>query len=492
MSHSDDYDNDNYSYYSDYDELNVIVATASRPEDEAAKPKYKFQIYRRSDFGKPPGVEWAVQGLLVRRGISLIYGEPKTGKSLLMQSIACVAAAEYTSEDQRTWCGYPACKMKILYVAAEGFPGLMGRHDCFKQINGVRINDENFRYLRRPINYFINDGDWKQAALDLKAQKFCPDYIITDTLARSVLGGDERSEKDMAKVFTNAEGFCEEMNGAGMGLIGHATKDGTNYRGSPAIYAMVDGLSEVTRKGLAITWTCRDFKDAEPFEPVTVRCESAEVDTEMGPQRVIQVKTAEGAEAARRPVREDRLDEAMELMRAVLVDRLGNSAVSGRWRTEMHEVAGWGDTKFDEMLKEFKNRHPELTGGRWQNDPYSLDGAAGQGVPFMVTQGMKQQLRELGFGEEEIREMTPEEAWGHIMGDTTGAPMAGPADNHPAQPPRTGPLHSGPGAVRGGLECPEVPRSTPHGAERGSSSQGRADGQGSPEDELARLKSQLG
>jgi hypothetical protein len=332
---------------------------------------FRFQLYRRSDFEKPPGVEWATQPLLVRRGISLVYGEPKTGKSLLMQSVACVAAADYADEADRLWCGYQVAKMKILYVAAEGFSGLMGRHDCFEAINGVRINDDNFRYLQRPINYFKDASDWTQAAQDLKDQKFIPDYIFTDTLARSVLGGDERSEKDMAKVFTNAEGFCWELNRAGMCFIGHATKDGRNYRGSPAIFAMVDGLSEVTRNGLAITWTCKDFKDAEPFAPVTVRCEAAEVETEMGPQKMVQIKTGTKG-TAKRPPREAKADAEMELMEVVLRGPLGNSATNARWCDEMEAVAGWSSAKFGRELPKFKMLHPELQGGRWQNDPYWL------------------------------------------------------------------------------------------------------------------------
>jgi hypothetical protein len=33
---------------------------------------------------------------------------------------------------------------------------------------------------------------------------------------------------------------------------------------------------------------------------------------------------------------------------------------------------GWSDATFDRRLTEFKERYPNLKGGRWQNDPYSL------------------------------------------------------------------------------------------------------------------------
>jgi hypothetical protein len=429
---------------------------------------FRFELYRRSDFGKPPGVEGATQRLLVRRGISLVYGEPKTGKSLLMQSVACVAAADYDDEADRLWCGYPVSKMKILYVAAEGFPGLMSRHDCFEEINGVAINDDNFRYLRRPINYFINDSDWKEAAQDLKAQGFCPDYIFTDTLARSVLGSDERSEKDMAKVFTNAKGFCCELNRAGMCFIGHATKDGRNYRGSPAIFAMVDGLSEVTRNGLAITWTCKDFKDAEPFEPVTVRCESAEVDTEMGPQKVIQIKTAAPGLAAQRSAKEDK---DLDFMERVLALNLGNQAAYKQWFAEMIRVM---PQKVDKATGEMKPGIGETTFRRWLKKIAKRghiilppnDELTSQGYIYSIVAG----------------------PWA-IQPETVAFNMDGStATNHRHFHSLKGMEING-----GGFGDGQAPPNHSHQESGGGTIQGRTEGQGSPVDEeLARLKKQIG
>ena len=63
-------------------------------------------------------------------------------------------------------------------------------------------------------------------------------------------------------------------------------------------------------------------------------------------------------------------DDDTEWMEAIL--RLGNSATHVEWRSQMRAIKGWSRPTFKRRLKSFKKRHPELMGGRWQGDPYSL------------------------------------------------------------------------------------------------------------------------
>jgi hypothetical protein len=68
--------------------------------------------------------------------------------------------------------------------------------------------------------------------------------------------------------------------------------------------------------------------------------------------------------------KEAKADDDMEWMEAIL--RLGNSATHVEWRTQTHAIKGWSRPTFKRRLKSFKKRHPELAGGRWRGDPYSL------------------------------------------------------------------------------------------------------------------------
>jgi hypothetical protein len=264
-------------------------------DDKTAGQKYKFQIYRRSDFAKPPGTRWLVRGLILDRKITVLYGAPKKGKSLILHSMACTATAEYADEAQRKWCGFETRKAKMLYVAAEGFSGLLGREDSWTKIHMVRVS-KDLAYLRTAINYFSETDDIGLALRELKDQDFQPDYVLVDTLSRSMVGGNERDEADIMRVYTHAEEFCRELGDAGMGFAHHSTKDEKNYRGSVAIYGLADGLIECTSErrpeGPRITLTSKGFKDAKDFEPVVVECETTVVDTEEGLQEIPAVKRA--------------------------------------------------------------------------------------------------------------------------------------------------------------------------------------------------------
>jgi hypothetical protein len=72
----------------------------------------------------------------------------------------------------------------------------------------------------------------------------------------------------------------------------------------------------------------------------------------------------------RATAKKNKADDDMDWMEAVL--RLGDSQTHVEWRSQMHAIKGWSRPTFKRRLKSFKKRHPELAGGRWQGDPYSL------------------------------------------------------------------------------------------------------------------------
>jgi hypothetical protein len=61
-----------------------------------------------------------------------------------------------------------------------------------------------------------------------------------------------------------------------------------------------------------------------------------------------------------------------EWMEAMLRGPLGNSAVFEEWCAQAHAIRGWSRATFKRRLQGFKKRRPELTGGRFQGDPYLL------------------------------------------------------------------------------------------------------------------------
>jgi hypothetical protein len=144
----------------------------------------------------------------------------KNGKSLIAVSVACVVTAGVP------WCGFPTRKLRVLYVGAEGFFGLLRRETAWSKVHGVAVE---LQYFRRPINFF-DLASVTTALTALKQQCFVPDLIIIDTLARSMVGVDESTTKDMSKVFDLIDTFRHALQEPTFILVHHGTKDGL-YRG---------------------------------------------------------------------------------------------------------------------------------------------------------------------------------------------------------------------------------------------------------------------
>jgi len=118
-----------------------------------------------------------------------------------------------------------------------------------------------------------------------------PDLIIIDTLARSMVGGDESATKDMSKVFDLIDTFRCELKEPTFILVHHGTKDGLTYRGSSVIAANIDGAIEVSKEGLTLKLSCPlGMKDAAEFDTFKVRLEQMPVETEDGAESVPVVK----------------------------------------------------------------------------------------------------------------------------------------------------------------------------------------------------------
>ena len=225
----------------------------------------KFKLYKLSDFKKLAATRYVIKTLVVKDGINVLFGEAKVGKkSFTGISMGCAVATG------REWAkAFATEKMSVLYVAAEGFHGLLRRQAAWEKLNGAICGD-NLQFVKVPINLF-NEDDVKEALAALKAQDFKPGFVVIDTLQRSMSGGSENDTEDMSRVFELAELLRSELSGATILIIHHTTKDGLNYRGSSVISGSADGLIQAVSKDLMITLSCHGFKDAAPFDTFTVR-----------------------------------------------------------------------------------------------------------------------------------------------------------------------------------------------------------------------------
>lgn len=396
----------------------------------------KFRLYRASEWAKPPGMRWRVENLIVLNGTTVLFGPPKTKKSANGMGFGCSAATG------KSWCGFKTQKGKVLYVATEGFFGLLARKAAWEKLHGCKVDDENLRFLRMPINFFSSD-EVAEALKAFKAQNFEPEFVIIDTLARSMAGGKESSTEDMSRVFELLEAFRMSLGDAtSILLIAHATKDALTYRGSSVIHANADGLieSESKTNSLEITLTSKGYKDAADFETFKVRCEVVLIETEVGVQGVFAVKDrVSPLEILNEPANETER-HARQLVR-IMVAHFPNEKV--RW-TDFMKKSGMVKTTFNDALKCATEVKGWLVGG--DGKPYHLNPDNSWAAALEV-----QPEAPSGAGE-----LVPEMVRGLVRGSD---PLRG---SGPGEPNQTSPDEPNPNQVRtsGPTESCKIPDTT--------------------------------
>jgi hypothetical protein len=198
-------------------------------------------------------------------------------KSTTAISMSCCIA---TGAD---WCGYPVEKLRVLYVATEGFNGVLQRIEAWEQLHHRKVGN-NLALLDASVN-FSTTQSIQNALTAFRAQSslFEPQFIVLDTLGKSTIGANENDAGQMNAVFANMEEFQFQLNANEKpGILGihHTTKSGMDYRGSSAILGAVDALILSESSGNQITLTCKAMKDARVFSPVTVQWDNVMIDTE--------------------------------------------------------------------------------------------------------------------------------------------------------------------------------------------------------------------
>lgn len=249
--------------------LEQLVAKApawtARP---AAPPRFKILSVR--DLESLPPLDWLIgeemAGILPANALLAIFGAPSAGKSFVAADLACTIASRRV-DLVPDWFGNTVTRGPVLYVVAEGGRGFRSRIMAWRQHHQHEQDDLDLHFVVEPVNLFASDDvSHLLRAADLLPEP--PALVVFDTLARSMVGGDDSSSQDVGLVIDRGARVSRETGASSM-FIHHAKKDTDIERGSTALRGGVDTLclvreDEETGRVLA----CEKQKDAEPFVPV--------------------------------------------------------------------------------------------------------------------------------------------------------------------------------------------------------------------------------
>ena len=181
--------------------------------------------------------EAIVKGLLLAASLVVIYGESNSGKTFLALDLALAIAAGIPWRGRRTRAGL------VIYVAGEGAASVRSRVAAYRKSNPQTPADLPFAILPQAVDFLSQESISALILAIQAAQSKCglaPVFIVIDTYARALVGGDENSTQDTGKAVSGADRIRIET-GACVGFVHHAGKDPSKgARGSSALRAATD------------------------------------------------------------------------------------------------------------------------------------------------------------------------------------------------------------------------------------------------------------
>lgn len=223
-------------------------------EDGKTAPLKLTTIWEDIDAPEP---EWQVEGILPENSLSVVYGEPASCKSFLVQHMALSIAFG------RPWMGRKVKQGRVLYIAAEGKGGLGKRWRAWlKHHNVPRSMDCPFYSYGSAVN-LGNAGEVKKV---IESMSDGVTMVVVDTLNRSMIGADENSAGDTGS-FMDGAAMIQRKTGASVVIVHHSGKDKSKgMRGSSAIEGAVDTAVKVERTDDGVIKVkCGKQKDFEEF-----------------------------------------------------------------------------------------------------------------------------------------------------------------------------------------------------------------------------------
>lgn len=237
----------------------------------------RFQLTQFSEIHDMPGPAYTVDKLIPRRGVVVVWGKPKCGKTFWTFDLEMHVALG------RTYRGMKVEHGEVLHIACEGVAGLAMRKEAWR-LHHIRadpatvdaIDAARFHLCKDTALDLIKDVD--TLISDIVAQiGDRPIRIITiDTLNRS-LRGSENSDEDMADYVRAATLLAEQFQCAVI-LIHHCGHNEARPRGHSSLLGAVDALIEIKKDDLgSVRSEVEELRDGPTGQTTVSRLEVVDV-----------------------------------------------------------------------------------------------------------------------------------------------------------------------------------------------------------------------
>ncbi len=239
-------------------------------EVEPVEERSRWNFLSLDDVESLPPPRWLVPGVLTEGSLAAIYGAPESGKSFLAVDMSMAIAGGVD------WHGRQVERGGVLYIAAEGAPGLGKRFRAWKVDRCVHGRRFDLHLMRDDLNLAAEKEGGVRAFVQAVTDELGPlRLIVIDTLNQTAAGADENSAKDMGRYIASMK-LLRNATGAAVVVVHHSGKDlSKGMRGSTALLGAMDTTVEVERAsdGRSIKMTVKKQKDAERESPMRFNLE---------------------------------------------------------------------------------------------------------------------------------------------------------------------------------------------------------------------------
>ena len=239
---------------------------------------------------------YLVKGLIPYPGLTVVWGPPKSGKSLWAQDVMTRVALDWEYRGRKVHAG------PVVYCCFEGQSGIKARVEAFRQKFLAELIDPVPFFLQPVTMDLVKDHGELITVVRETLPETPPVAIVLDTLNRS-LAGSESSDTDMSAYVRAADAIREAFDCAVV-IVHHCGINDSRPRGHTSLTGAADAQLAVKRDGNNIFVMVEFMKDGEEGETVASRLEQVEIgideDGEAITSCVVVESDAKKAKATRR------------------------------------------------------------------------------------------------------------------------------------------------------------------------------------------------
>lgn len=221
--------------------------------------------------------DYVLDGVIERGAMSLLFGDPASGKSLLALDWSCCIASG------RSWLGRTVQQGTVIYIAGEGRGGIGRRGKAWSLRNDAPMEDLPVYVTKYGAN-FLDPEDVAEMKEEIRRAPPPVAIIVVDTLARATPGMNEDRANEVGAFVEVCDDLRDEFGAAVLVLHHSPHRDKSRAKGSVALKGAVDvelALKRTSREDI-VKLVCTKLKDGEPLSDVFLRFQSVDLPTPAG------------------------------------------------------------------------------------------------------------------------------------------------------------------------------------------------------------------